>query len=190
MPMLTPGPGKPFTDLRALLFADPFKALELEAAAKLAPEDGGLNIEALAVAPDSAGLLVGLRSPVTQEGALVISVDISGGIGQPVVKDPLRLNLGPGVGIRSLERSGPDYRIIAGPAGSAGPFNMYRWAGPPSTTVTHMAALPLRPEALFVSSVGALEILSDDGDEPVGSGVCKDAPEAARSFRGTSIEDK
>ena len=189
-PVLTEGPGKPFTDLRPLLFADKFKALGLKAAAKLAPEEGGLNIEGLAVAPDGKNLLIGLRSPVTKDGALVITLDISGGLDKPVVKDPLRLKLGPGVGVRSLERVGKDYRIVAGPAGNTGAFRLYRWAGPPATAVTAMSVLPLRPEALFVSDTGTLEILSDDGDEPVGSGVCKDAPADARTFRGTTIKDK
>jgi hypothetical protein len=185
-PWLTPVAPGPFKGLRAELFADRLKPLGLQAAAALAPEKGGLNIEGLAMAPDG-GLLAGLRSPVTADGAVVLWLDLSGGLDHVVVKDWLILNLGPGVGIRSLERVGSDYRVLAGPSGAEGGFRLYRWAGPPSRQVALLLDPPMHPEALFVSGSGRLEILSDDGDEPVGDGPCKDAPPQSRAFRGDAV---
>lgn len=182
---LAPGP---YTGLRSDLFNERFASLGLKEAATKAPEAGGLNIEGLASTPQ-AELLIGFRSPVFPEGALVMTLRNPDKVRSEKASfgDPIFLQLG-GSGIRSLERVGYEYLIVAGPAGSDGPFALYRWAGPPSTTVTLVGPLSLRPEALYASTAGTLEILSDDGDEKIGALDCKDAVPAKQSFRGTSID--
>jgi hypothetical protein len=186
--------GQPYAALLADLLAAPaLMPLQLADAAGRAPEAaGGFNIEGLAAAADG-GLLIGLRNPVPQGLALVIPLlnpaALVDGKGPARFGAALQLDLG-GRGVRSLERVGNGYRIVAGPPADTGTFAVYRWSGRPGD-----AAVPLqldlgtlRPEALFAWPDGQLALLSDDGGVSVGSQACKDAGKKRRSFRAIEIK--
>jgi len=182
--------GKPYSKLLERLTASRFKGLGLAEAATKKPEEGGLNIEALAARPDG-GLLIGFRSPLVDGKAIVIPFKNPAAVtagAKPELGEAMLVDLG-GSGVRSLERVGDAYLIVAGPAGPSGGFALYRWSGLPNVAPARLKTLPLRPEALFVSSAGTLEILSDDGDEMVGAFECKakKTPVASRSFRGATV---
>src|SRR5438094_602992 len=78
--------------------------------------DGALSIEGLASTPDGA-LLIGFRNPITDDGkALVARLKNPDQVvaGQPAeFGKPITLDLG-GLGIRSMERRGDEYLIVAG----------------------------------------------------------------------------
>lgn len=192
---------------------------ELTEAAQQAPEsDAGLNIEGLAATPDG-GLLIGLRNPRPAGLALVLPLrnprEVIEQGAAPQFGALLRLDLD-GRGIRSLERVGDTYLIVAGPHGEADkhspqpPFALYRWGGPAALTPPVLLqgfepaskkidkgdkkdrknGAGLRPEALYADpDTGELHLLSDDGDAPVGQHACKDRevePER-KSFRGRAL---
>jgi hypothetical protein len=48
-------------------------------------------------------------------------------------------------------------------------------------------AQELHPESLIVTAEGQIQILSDDGREPVAGTACKDAPKKDRRFRSFTI---
>jgi predicted extracellular nuclease len=160
-------------------------ALGLAAAAALAPEPNGFNIEGLEVAPDGTTLLIGFRSPlqgangralvvpVTNATALVTANPTTGtaaAFGQPML-----LDLG-GRGIRDLRRSATgDYVILAGPPGTGTDFRLYTWNGTASNTpVLRPADLADlvsdgSPESIVdvpnpLTGTSSLQIVTDSGD--------------------------
>lgn len=163
-------------------------SLDLAKLATLAPEEGGLNIEGLAATP-SGGLLLGLRSPVVQGKALVVSLDnpseaIAGSPSK--IGAPQWLDLG-GRGIRDMTYSDlhKAYFIVAGPADGKGKFDLYKWSGAGELELL-ADKLPkgFRPEAMLVESLTTIRFLSDDGDDPMGGADrCKDASVGAQRFR-------
>lgn len=185
--------GKPYTDLLSALTQPGLASLGLKEAAKLAPEEGGLNIEGLAAMPDGR-LLIALRSPVPAPGAIVVPLenpaDVIDGkaatLGRPVM-----LNLD-GRGIRSLDyvEARKDYLIVAGPPGPTGAFALYRWSGQADQAPEKLRDLAGQPEALFLypDDANTLHLLSDDGDEPVGGTRCKDADRSRQSFRAYTVK--
>lgn len=103
---------------------------------------------------------------------------------------PLELDLG-GRGIRSLERVGTGYWVVAGPIADKGRFALYRWSGQAGEKAIQVAGIALgslRPEAVFeVPGTTRLQVLSDDGGV-VRKGVeCKRRPASERSFRSVVI---
>lgn len=172
---------------------------KLRNAAQMAPEaEGSLNIEGLAAAPTGA-LLIGFRNPLSGAKALLIRLEnpdkvlgIGGAKAAPVFGKPIELALG-GLGIRSIEYvdSLKSYLIVAGPNKSDGAFKVFNWSGkdkaaPELLTIAFEGSF--RPEALFALGNGkGLRVLSDDGDEKVGSGVCKDAAPGLRKFRSMAV---
>jgi len=201
VPTLRPVAAAPHETLLDELVADArFKVLA--DAARLKPEvEGGLNIEGLAATPEGA-LLVGLRNPLPQGRALVVPLrnprEVIDAGARPVFGELIWLDLG-GRGIRSLERVGNAYLIVAGPYGeaSASPvrpsFALFRWsgsAGQVPVLVPGLDAGSFRPEALFLDpDAGDLYLLSDDGDEQVGQRACKDkqVKPAKKSFRAMAL---
>ncbi len=199
---VTLAPEPPYESLLADLVAAPGFAVLAEAS-KFGPEDAppkeGLNIEGLAATPDGA-LLIGFRSPQPGKMALVVPLanpaELIAGKGKvkPKFGALIRLDLG-GRGIRSFERVGSDYLIVAGPRGEAKDssvkpaFALYRWSGPGGAAPKKVHDLDqgsFRPEALFFDPDSKeLVMLSDDGDEAVGAMKCKDKDLAAKnkSFR-------
>lgn len=177
------------TLLDDLMKAPQLKDLKLAKAAKRLPEmKDGLNIEGLAEW-DGGGLLIGFRNPL-RDGDKAAAVPLTNPT--EVIKGkraqfgkPFLLDLG-GRGIRSIERIGSDYVIVAGPVGDNGTFAIYRWSGNRTDRPTlQPQSLPigLVPEALFaVPGTADAIVLSDDGTKnPVAD--CGSPGKAAQRFR-------
>lgn len=103
---------------------------------------------------------------------------------------PVSLQLG-GRGIRSIERIGAHYLIVAGPPADSGDFALYRWSGKadqaPQRVETDLGAL--RPEALFqIPQTHRGQLLSDDGGIHVDGVECKQLPREQRSFRSLTLD--
>ncbi|MCD6393852.1 MAG: DUF3616 domain-containing protein [Planctomycetes bacterium] len=145
---------------------------------KLAPKKQGLNIEALAAAPDGKTLYIGFRNPrpfgpfVRKQYALVVGLTNApsvvekgarGAFGEPILWD-----LG-GLGLRSMEYSPRHsaFFFVAGPGDGADAFALYRWSGnrkDQPKLVRKIVAANFTPEALMpVRNSDRLLILSDDG---------------------------
>ena len=163
--------GKPYTALLDDLIAAPaLQSLHLDRASALTPEaPGGLNIEGLAAAPDGS-LLIGFRNPLIAGKALLVPLSNPGAVVKGSQKaafgPPVLLNLG-GRGIRSIDRVGSSYVIVAGPTDDQGVFALYRWTGlAVDAPVPQAVKLPpaFNPEALVaLPGSKALLLLSDDG---------------------------
>ena len=104
---------------------------------------------------------------------------------------PIFLNLD-GLGIRSIERVGPErYLIVAGRHNEGGPMRLFRWTGAPGADA--MGGEPIgdmgfNAEALFLSG-DKLVVLSDDGNRtsPGHDTVCKALDETERTFRSLTF---
>jgi hypothetical protein len=185
---------EPYKKLLEDMFADARLKPLLSKAAERAPEaPGGLNIEGLAATPDGK-LLIGFRNPIPKEGALIVPLenpnDLLEGkpakLGAPIALKGLGDN-----GIRSFERIGTSYLIVAGPPADNGTFGLHRWTGDPNDPATRLDGVDfksLRPEALFALPDGTIQILSDDGGVKVDGQECKDLDEAKQTFRGLSMK--
>lgn len=187
--------GVPYTRLLHDLTTDPaLKRYKLDEAARLAPEaDGGLNIEGLAGTADGE-LLIGLRNPLSHRRALVIPLKNPGELisGMPAkFGPPVELDLGQR-GIRSIERIGASFLIVAGPTADSGSFALFRWsgqAGEAPVALPGVALQDLRPEALFVlPQTDRVQLLSDDGGLRVDGIECKKLPPAQQSFRSLTLK--
>lgn len=186
--------GKPYMQLlRDIGVAAALKPYSLNDASRLAAEaEGGLNIEGLAATPDGK-LLIGLRSPLAHQRALVIPLEnpaelIEGKrakFGTPIELDLDRR------GIRSMALIGSGYLIVAGPTADRGSFALYRWSGRAGEAATPVAGVDLgnlRPEAAFaISQTGQVQLLSDDGGVMTGGVECKKLPSARQTFRGRVV---
>ena len=185
--------GTPYRDLlEDLVRAPSLAAWDLaEASTRAAEADGGLNIEGLAATPDGR-LLVGFRNPLREGRALVVPIDNPGDVvagGRARLGAPVELDLG-GRGIRSLERVGAIYYVVAGPVGDSGTFGLYRWSGRADDLPVPVALElgTLRPEALFaIPGTGSIELLSDDGGILVDGRECKDLKGSKQAFRGLTL---
>jgi len=97
-----------------------------------------------------------------------------------------------GQGIRSFERVGTSYLIIAGPIDGKGSFDLYRWSGQPKEDpgiVPNVDLSGLNPEALFaIPDTDEVQILSDDGTVDVDGTECKDAQRQSQRFRSLSVK--
>jgi hypothetical protein len=182
--------GKPYVDLlRDMVSSEALKSYPLAAAARLAAEaDGGLNIEGLAATSDGR-LLIGLRNPIPKGRALVIPLQNPGDVikgAHARFGTSIELDLG-ARGIRSIERVGSGYLIVAGPPADRGSFALYRWSGQAGDAATPVAGVDLkglRPEALFaIPQSDRVQLLSDDGGVIIDGMACKKLPEAQQAFR-------
>ena len=188
--------GKPYVDLiEELKLARQLKGLGLGKAAEIAPEEpGGLNIEGLADTADGH-LLLGFRNPLKDGKAVVLPITNPAGLmvgngARPAFGSPALLELG-GRGIRSMERVGNVYWIVAGPIGDVGSFALYAWDGAP----THPPALApialpaqFNAEALFaLPGTGQAMLLSDDGALRVDGTRCDQLGKATQRFRALRI---
>jgi hypothetical protein len=188
--------GQPYRSLlKDLTRHPPLANYELEEAAQLAPKAlGGLNIEGLASTPEGH-LLIGFRNPVREGKALVVPLHNpmkvitgqSAEFGTPIVLDLQ------GHGIRSLERFGSGYVIIAGATGdSREPSKLFKWDGRGRPHLVPRVTLSgLNPEGIAFrqhENGGEFLILSDDGTQEVGGMDCKDLKDPAlKRFRGRMI---
>lgn len=196
---------EPFQKLREAMFADAALA-RLNLADAYAPgkekngpapeSDNGFNIEGLASTADGR-LLVGFRNPRPKNRAVVIQIDNPADVVEkqspPIFGKTILLDL-KGRGIRSIERVGSRYVIVAGPHQAAResaikpPFALFIWNGSEDnrdpTEIEVAMPSDFSPEALFVSPDGStMTLLSDDGD----LNNCKKADEAKRSFRALTV---
>lgn len=156
----------------------------LAAAARIedVKSDGGLNIEALEITPDSQRLLVGFRSPLLDGAAIIASIAnpsaifeagelprLSGGL--------LTLDLG-GQGIRGMAWIAAlgGYLIISGPASlSDQSFGLWFWDGQ-APSPAHRVTVPGLPNferaeglsTALIDGVSYIVIVSDDGKREKG----------------------
>jgi hypothetical protein len=188
--------GVPYSGLVEDLVGDPRlrKYGLAEAATKPPKTAGALNIEGLAEAAEE-GLLIGFRNPVPAGKALLVPLTnphelISDANGVAKFGDPIEIDLG-GRGIRSIERIGESYLIVAGPIAGHDKSDLYRWSGKANEDPTMVPGIDLsglNPEALFaVPGTEQVQILSDDGDVQIAGMSCKDAPPAFQAFRSITI---
>jgi hypothetical protein len=163
-------------------------------ASTLPPKDSGaLNIEGLAATADGK-LLIGFRNPIPGGKALIVPLEnpaeVIAGV-KAVLGQPVELALG-GLGIRSLERAGSDYLIVAGPYDDTGGFALYKWSGTaanPPVAVKGIDFEDMHPEALFaVPGTDMIQILSDDGGRKINGTECKERPESERFFRSITVK--
>jgi hypothetical protein len=154
---------------------------------------GALNIEGLAATPDGK-LLIGFRNPVPGGKALIVPIEnpaevISGGAA--ALGQPIELALG-GLGIRSIDRVGGEYLVIAGPYGEVGGFALYKWSGAAGDAPVAMKKIDFKdmhPEALFaVPGTDMIQILSDDGGREINGAECKTLSEVERFFRSITVK--
>lgn len=164
--------GEPCTRLLQDLLADPrYAALGLPAAARRAPEQGGINIEGLAATPEG-GLLAGFRSPLVRGKTLLAPLlnPAEAVRGKPVrLGDPVLLDLG-GRGVRDLTWTGREWFVIGGGVEGAGKPRLYRWKGTghEPEALKDTGFKHFKPEALASRAsdgVPGMEllVLSDDG---------------------------
>lgn len=164
--------------------------LDLGDASKLAPEKKrGFNIEGLAAAPDGS-LLIGLRNPRPGGKAIVIPftnpADVLDRGARARFGTPERLALDDR-GIRSIERIGDRYVIVAGPFADKGTFALYTWSGPGGRNPRlegGSALHDLKPEALIATAdPRGVYLLSDDGTD-----ACKALTDRnGKTFRGLAV---
>ncbi len=132
-----------------------------------------INVEGLAATPDG-GLLFGLRNLVDGKAAVVRLTNadavLSAAGTAPEFGETARLDLG-GRGIRSLERVGDRYLIVAGKPADGDPigYALYWWDGAPGHPPQAWTRQPdfsgLDPEvAMPLPDGSALQVISDDGD--------------------------
>jgi len=192
-PVLEPV-GTPYTSLlRDFEASEALRPYRLDAAARLPAEAaGGLNIEGLAATPDGR-LLIGFRSPLAAQRALVVPLEnpaevVAGKrarLGAPIVLDL------DGRGIRSIELVGTAYVIVAGPTAHRGRFALYRWSGAAADAPVLEADVDLgdlRPEALFaVPATPRVQLLSDDGGIEVDGKACKNRAVRQQAFRSLTV---
>lgn len=198
-----PAPGPAYGRLFHDLAGDKrLERLRLDELVCTAPEKGGLNVEGLAHTQDGT-LLIGLRSPLSQNKAVLIPL-LNGkalALGtEPKAKlgDPIFLDLG-SRGIRDIVfwQAKNVYVIIAGSATDSEDFALFSWTigGVPQelkdSDGRSIAWRGLHPESLVLLESGELLVLSDDGDEPASPSDAtqnKDLPSAQRTFRSMSMK--
>lgn len=184
--------GQPYDHLLDDMLREPsLQQYGLAAGASLPPKSvNAVNIEGLA-ANGNGGLLIGFRNPVPHGKALIIPLDNPDELIQgkrAKFGKPIELALG-GLGIRSIERVGPGYYIVAGPI-DKGQGALYQWSGQAADPAKRLAVdvAGLNPEALFQVVDNTLQVLSDDGTAKVNGQDCKDIKDKARqSFRSIDI---
>ncbi|MET4121082.1 hypothetical protein ABIB85_007512 [Bradyrhizobium sp. JR1.5] len=204
--------GKPYSTLVDDLAK--LSQYKLGEAATIPPKTfGALNIEGLAEGVNG-NLLIGFRNPLPGNKALIIPLKNPTELvdekpearEKPEVREkaevrqkieasfgtPIELDL-QGRGIRSIERVGSAYLIVAGPIDGKGDFKLFRWSGKENgegiEPVDAPALKGLFPEAMFaIPETGEVQILSDDGTFPVGGGECKGAARTEQTFRSVTIK--
>ena len=144
--------------------------------------NGGLNIEALEISPDQQRLLIGFRSPLLDQQAIIATLENPRTLfeagGPPRISAHLiTLDLG-GNGIRSLcyFPSLNGYLIVSGPvAREPVQFQLWFWSGVPGESARHVTVPGLpgfeHAEGICAATIGGRErivIVSDDGSREQG----------------------
>ncbi|BAN26346.1 DUF3616 domain-containing protein [Caballeronia insecticola] len=200
-PTVKPLDAKPYDGLLKALASDKRFATLTDASTRGAEQPGGLNIEGLADTEDG-GLLIGFRNPLSakKQEAFVVKLKNPAAVVEqnaaPVFGDLVRLDLGRR-GIRSIERIGAEYFIVAGPFDDGEPgaatskFAIYKWSGVPGAAPVlwkNISPPDFHAEGLFeIGSAKQLYLLSDDGG---GRSNCtrKKKPTDDKTFRGMRID--
>lgn len=170
----------------------------------------GFSIEGLTVSPDDSWLWFGFRAPqvptAARAKALIVPVRRSDFFtaATPTFGAPIELNLG-GRGIRSIDKIGSQYLIVAGPAGGASDdvpadFRLYRWSGQAADAPVELGndLDPLRAatggsfESLLAasSSTGSCVLLVQDNGDTLWPGETqpsKDLPAARQRFQAQRV---
>jgi hypothetical protein len=164
----------------ALLAAHP--VLADAAARRDVKDDGGLNIEALEIDHEAHHLLIGFRSPLLDQCALVARVNNLAGLfdagATPVVSPELiTLDLD-GDGIRAMAHlpASGDYFLSSGPVGrTPAAFRLWHWNGQHThpARAMHLPGIDgfARTEGISAARIGDrdhLILVSDDGSRDAG----------------------
>jgi hypothetical protein len=156
----------------------------------------GFNIEGLAATPDG-GLLIGLRNPVVRGKALLVPLENPDDVllngAPPKFGGIVPLSLG-GHGIRSIERVGERYLIVAGSFKDEPGHSLYWWSGrrtdDPSAALYRigLSADDFRPEALFaIPDTNKVQLLGDDGNVGARDAECRKAAQKDKKLRSITI---
>ncbi|MFZ0035675.1 MAG: DUF3616 domain-containing protein [Sedimentisphaerales bacterium] len=148
------------------------KKLTKQQLKNLAPNENGLNIEALCASADGNTIYIGFRNPRPDSKAIVVPLNNPRQVIEkqqpPIFADPLLWDL-KGFGIRSMEYSPfhKTYFIVAGPHnGRPAEFALYRWSGrrDESPLFVQQIQSGFSAEALVpFKNSDKLLLLSDDG---------------------------
>lgn len=185
--------GKPYDGLIEALSDTPaLQRFRLDLAARIAPEQpGGLSIEGLASTP-RGDLLIGFRNPIPEGKALIVPLVNPQDVvrGQPARLGEAILLALDGKGVRSIDYvpAWSSFLIIAGDAGDAGTFRLYRWSGnaaDPPAPFDAPGLAGMQPEAIVVydGPRAGVQVISDDGGKLVDGIPCKDTSKRRKSFR-------
>jgi hypothetical protein len=187
-----------------LLTESKLKGLRENEVERLAPKLGGINIEGLTATPEG-DLLIGFRSPLTENKALLVPLknplelvtqtDTKAQLGEPILLD---LN---GLGVRSIEYWSviQAYVIIAGGVDGGPEFALYLWSGNPTENpelINLNLPASFRPESVvFYPHLGdRFQLLSDDGTiERIDGQECKtikDSDNPEKYFRSIWVKMK
>ena len=144
---------------------------------------GGFNIEALEISADGRQMLVGFRSPLLGQRAIIACVENPSAIferGEPprIARDLVTLDLG-GDGIRSLAYlpALDGHLVISGPVASQQVhFQLWFWSGHPGAPARRVSVAGLpgfeRAEGVCPAVIDGRQrviIVSDDGNRKAGS---------------------
>ena len=188
---LTPA-GKPSADLIPLLTEGNSEAASALRAAEAKPHlNGGIDVEGLAAGPNGS-LLIGFRSPLVANKAILAPLLNAAGVidkgEKPKFDKAILLDLG-GLGIRDIVPTGKagEYWILAGLPGEGSTFKIYQWqqGANPVIWKDSLPTGPGAPEGLMANDSGKL-LLSRDGGE-IGSPACKDRPVKERRFEVVGV---
>jgi hypothetical protein len=186
--------GTPQRRLIEAMLAEPkLAALNIGGAAKIPPEEqDGLNIEGLA-GWKKAGLLIGFRNPLRAGSkAPLVPLENPAAVIRgkpPKFGTPILLDLD-GRGVRSIDRVGDHYMIVAGPVGDVGTFALYRWSGKrkdkPVSLPTTLPGAHAFEALMALPGTKDILLLSDDG---VDDGIeCGSPAKASQKFRALRLE--
>jgi hypothetical protein len=162
----------------------------------LAPLAGGANIEGLAWLPTTSRpnqLMIGFRTPLQGGKAIVVSLlnadAVIAGVAAQFGEATL-LDLG-GLSVRGMTWSPVHDAIlvIAGPqTDAAGPFRLFKWSGDAADApiaVGDVTGVPAgsAPESIVAyPNTRDVQVVFDEGDRTIGTGICKDAVEGSQVF--------
>lgn len=142
----------------------------------------GLNIEGIAWDASGERLLLGLRSPLIEESAIVVSLDNPAGVfdsaAAPRVSGPFRLALD-GEGIRDLtwDKTLGGYLVVAGSArrSKRSEAALWLWRGGSAPILLDAPAVAgLKPEGIAIVNAArerAVLLVCDDGHEDGASSI-------------------